>query len=178
MTNCNSTFLAGIFNKDFSDKRTCSRSTKKILIFINCISLYSRPDVFFNIFLTCVYNIAGRCTSFKGASLDCGPVITLSYVDTNGDYIIIIIFFKPWDDNSCIKSTRISQNYFFFCHIFLLWRRAGQSPPCSIAKPDKIAVRHFFSFTIRHSFFLHKYTKILAFCAILCNKIKEDFKFG
>ena len=32
-------------------------------------------------------------------------IITLSNIDTNSDYVIIIIFFKPWDDNCCIKST-------------------------------------------------------------------------
>ena len=104
VTDCNGTFLTSVLNKDFSDKRAGCRSAQKILILVFAVCFECRPDVFFDIFLTSVYNIAGTSTSLNSTTFDKFPVIALTNIDTNSDNVIIIIFFEPRNDNRCVQT--------------------------------------------------------------------------
>jgi hypothetical protein len=65
-------------------------------------------------FIYYVLNIELCCTGKLCSFFQAVQFISLSYINTYTDYLIIIIFFKPGNDSGCVKSTGISKYNLFF----------------------------------------------------------------
>ena len=108
-----SAFFAGNFHKTFGDNRTSHGSTKQIFIFIDCMTLNTRNDVFVTEFIDNIFDVEFGSTTCFCTLVQSIKFASLSTVDADADNFIIIIFLQPWNDRCRIQTAGISKNNFF-----------------------------------------------------------------
>jgi len=85
-------FLPSVFDENFPDKRSSRRRAEQIPVFVERTAFQRRPNIFFDIFFSCIDDIACRSARFDRARFYRFPIIALSQIDADGDDVVIVIF--------------------------------------------------------------------------------------
>src|SRR5579859_255805 len=97
----------------FGDHRPGQRRSEKILVFVLGARTQSREDVVAQKFLAQVFYDDLCRAGFMGLLHNGVNVFALAHVGNHCDYVTVIVFLQPWNDDGGVEPSRICQYYFF-----------------------------------------------------------------
>ena len=106
----------GDLNQTLGDDRTGKAGAQQVLLLVNRAHLQGRPDAVGDELFADVFNIDLARAGLDGLLVEGGQLFALTYVNGDGDNVVVIVLLQPRDDNRGIQTARVSKNNFFLSH--------------------------------------------------------------